>query len=239
MATNFWDWKWKTWHILVIALIGVAIYFAACHKKNDKPSERKYVPEQKEKIVKDSAGNKRILDSMQRIINFVSDSVNDLKKDRKVILKDMAAQSDIINELLNRPVDDPAYRKALKDRVDELMYTANKSDSNCNGIIAFKDRQLELKDKQISQKDSAWKDLKRSADTCLKNQTAMEKTEKKYKPKRGISVGGKLFSTYNLPLKANIGVEIGYKNKKGTEYNAGIYTGKRFSIGVKKTIFSF
>jgi hypothetical protein len=66
----------------------------------------------------------------------------------------------------------------------------------------------------IFQKDNLYKKLKANFDTCLKNQSALEKYAKQVKPLRELTVAAKVITNYALPLKPNVCVEVGYRNKK-------------------------
>lgn len=207
---DFWNRKLKMWHILVILLICVAVYFAACHNRRSK-EETKTTPvaEQKSKIVKDSAETKRVLDSMTKITNDLQSWINDLNKDRKVLMSDMSIQSDIINDLLNTregTEDEADYKKELQTRINDLVATYGRKDSNCDSIILLKDAQLMVKDQQLSAKDTLYSKLRASADTCFKGLTAAQKANKKANPNLKVAAG----PVVNVYPDAGIGVGISF-----------------------------
>ena len=127
----------------------------------------------------------------------------------------------------------------INDNADKLTAQIKKNDSLCNKSISLLTKKVSTKDKIIFQKDNLYKKLKANFDTCLKNQSALEKYAKQVKPLRELTVAAKVITNYALPLKPNVCVEVGYRNKKGTEFSVGYYTNQQVSVGVKKTFLKF
>lgn len=98
---------------------------------------------------------------------------------------------------------------------------------------------IKQKDVIIKNDSIAYRKMIANADTCLKQQTTLTKINKTLQPQHSLNVGLTAMSKYTLPLNAGIGVSLSYRNKKGTEWEAAIYTNKEVVVGVKIKLFNF
>ena len=123
----------------------------------------------------------------------------------------------------------------INDNADKLNAQIKKNDSLCNQNISLLQKKVFTKDKIISQKDNLYKKLKSNFDTCLKNQSALEKYSKQIKPTNKVALG--LVS--NIIPTFGIGIGADFIHKRGFVLSGSVMTMQKdyfVQVGFKKII---
>jgi len=228
--------------IIIALLVLVILFLDPCNfwRKKELPQQPKVKTEtqQRKEVANNEDSINAIIapfeDELQAKDKIIAKVSNELLNGQDKILK-LQQDNDSLLSLLK--AGDLA--SSLNESAEKIRAQIRKNDSLCNKNISALNRQVTLKSNIITQKDRLYSKLKSSLDTCLKNQTALEKYSKQIKPLREVTIAAKVITNYVFPLKPNAGVEVGYRNKKGTEYSVGYYTNQQISVGVKKTLFKF
>ena len=231
--------KIKLNHIIIALLVLVILYLGMCRSKPvPELPPVKPVTEQKAEVAHNEDSINAIIDTLvielQNKDEQLADANDALYSGQKKITQLQNESAALRAKLAAGELTDN-----INDNSNKLNAQIKKNDSLCNKNISLLQKKVITKDKIISQKDNLYKKLKSNFDTCLKNQSALEKYSKKIKPLRELTIAAKVITNYVFPLKPNAGVEVGYRNKKGTEYSVGYYTNQQVSVGVKKTLFKF
>jgi chromosome condensin MukBEF ATPase and DNA-binding subunit MukB len=225
--------------IIIALLVLVILYLGMCRTKPvPELPPVKPVTEQKAEVIHDEDSINAIIDTLivelqnkDEQLAEVNDALYDGQKARRILQAENAA--------LRAKLTAGELTDNINDNADKLNDQIKKNDSLCNTTIILLNKKVSIKDKVISQKNNLYKKLKSNFDTCLKNQSSLERYSKQIKPLRELTIAAKVITNYVFPLKLNAGVEVGYRNKKGTEYIVGYYTNQQVSVGVKKTLFKF
>jgi len=123
----------------------------------------------------------------------------------------------------------------INDNADKLTAQIKKNDSLCNKSISMLNQKVYTKDKIIYQKDNLYKKLKANFDTCLKNQSLLEKYAKEIKPTNKVALG--LVS--NIIPTFGIGIGADFIHKKGYVFSGSVMTMQKdyfVQVGFKKVI---
>jgi len=225
--------------IIIALLVLVILYMGMCRSKPVPVSPVvKPVTEQKQEVAHNEDSINAIIDTLvielqnkdEQLAQANDETYSGHKRIKQLLSENAALRAKLTaGELTDN----------INDNADKLTAQIKKNDSLCNKSISLLTKKVSTKDKIIFQKDNLYKKLKANFDTCLKNQSALEKYAKQVKPLRELTVAAKVITNYALPLKPNVCVEVGYRNKKGTEFSVGYYTNQQVSVGVKKTFLKF
>lgn len=144
------------------------------------------------------------------------------------------------NEMLSAPVPDTCQKlqQGWIAKFNQVKVASDKKDIAANRTITGLQSTVSTQKKFISQKDIDYAKMKSIADTCSVALTAMEKYAKKIKPKHEISIGISGMTNY-VNLKPAIGLGLGYRTRKGLQFDANVYSNQTITVGIKKTIIKF
>ena len=144
------------------------------------------------------------------------------------------------NEMLSAPVPDTCQKlqQGWIAKFNQVKVASDKKDIASNRTITGLQSTVSTQKKYISQKDIDYAKMKSIADTCASALTAMEKYAKKIKPKHEISIGISGMTNY-VNLKPAIGLGLGYRTRKGLQFDANVYSNQTITVGVKKTLIKF
>lgn len=182
---------------------------------------------------------KRLRDSFMVVLNR---KYKDDDENYQAYLKLLNENSVLLNEnnMLSQPVPDTCkeLQAGWVDKFNKVKVSSDKKDVAANKTISGLQSTVSIQKKFLATKDSSYSRLKSIADTCAIALTELEKYTRKIKPKREINVGLEVNSQW-VNLKPTIGIGLGYRDRRGTQVNAAIYSNKSITVGVKKTLFKF
>ena len=226
--------------IIIALLVLVILYLAMCRGSKPVPVAPvvKPVAEQQAEVSRNEDSINAIIDTLVSELQSKDEQLSDAK-DELYAGQNKTKQLLSENAALRAKLTAGELTDNINDNSNKLNAQIKKNDSLCNQNISLLQKKVFTKDKIISQKDNLYKKLKSNFDTCLKNQSALERYSKQIKPLRELTIAAKVITNYVFPLKPNAGIEVGYRNKKGTEYSVGYYTNQQVSVGIKKTLFKF
>jgi len=225
--------------IIIALLVLVILYMGMCRSKPVPVSPVvKPVTEQKQEVAHNEDSINAIIDTLVVELQNKDEQLAQAN-DELYLGQKRTKQLQAENAALRAKLTAGELTDNINDNADKLNAQIKKNDSLCNSSISLLNKKISTKDRIIYQKDNLYKKLKANFDTCLKNQSALEKYAKQVKPLRELTVAAKVITNYALPLKPNVCVEVGYRNKKGTEFSVGYYTNQQVSVGVKKTFLNF
>ena len=231
--------KIKLNHIIIALLVLIILYLGMCRSKPvPELPPVKPVTEQQAEVIHDEDSINAIIDTLVSELQSKDEQLSDAK-DELYAGQNKTKQLLSENAALRAKLTAGELTDNINDNSNKLNAQIKKNDSLCNQNISLLQKKVFTKDKIISQKDNLYKKLKSNFDTCLKNQSALERYSKQIKPLRELTIAAKVITNYVFPLKPNAGIEVGYRNKKGTEYSVGYYTNQQVSVGVKKTLFKY
>jgi len=231
--------KIKLNHIIIALLVLIILYLGMCRSKPvPELPPVKPVTEQQAEVIHDEDSINAIIDTLVSELQSKDEQLSDAK-DELYAGQNKTKQLLSENAALRAKLTAGELTDNINDNSNKLNDQIQKNDSLYNKNISLLQKKVFTKDKIISQKDNLYKKLKSNFDTCLKNQSALERYSKQIKPLRELTIAAKVITNYVFPLKPNAGIEVGYRNKKGTEYSVGYYTNQQVSVGIKKTLFKF
>lgn len=229
--------KNKALWIIIAILVVVIIWLTQCNgKKNEQPQPPPVKPVHT--IVAEVKNNE---DSIQAITapleqelqakdNIIAKVSNELLSGQDKILK-LQQDNDSLLSLLKAG----ELTNSLNESAERIKAQIRKNDSLCNKNISALNRQITLKSSIINQKDKLYSKLKSSLDTCLKNQSALEKYAKDIKPRNKLALG----VVSNIAPVFGIGVGADFIHKKGYVFSGSVMTMQKdyfIQIGFKKII---
>jgi hypothetical protein len=232
---NFTGW------ILLIAVVILAIFlFKECHRPN--PAIAPVVTPTsvlKEIVRVDSIASKKYSDSVDKVIAYYKNISNKSERESdslagiyQVLLNDM---NDVLT--LSLPDTCEPFRLAVADLNKKLSLSTAQQEAACKSALNAQKNIVTQKDKLIANSKKDYTNLKKVFDTCIANQTALEKYIKKIKPRREIGVGLIGQSTWITPYKFEGGPMIYYRGKNGTQISAGVLTSQRVQLTISKPLF--
>lgn len=235
-------WFWVSAILLVVILIMAKCMY---DKKNETVIEKPVIVSDKQltdNVTKDEDTAAIVIQSLEETNKLLVVENNKLSKEKRLANEDVRLLEqqniDLANQLAASELTD-----SIKLTNSQLAAATRKSDSLCNKNISNLNKQLFGKDNIIAAERKKYGKLKSNFDTCLDNQRKLSKYSdelaKQSKPKRELTAGLRALSNYSFPLKLNVGIEIGYRNKKGMEISGGYYTNEQISVGIKKTFLRF
>lgn len=234
--------KIKASWIIVALLILIIIYLLQCRgngKKDDtpQPPEIKSVPEQKIVILKDSLDTKRVLDSMQHIQNGL---VTQVSKTTTALFneQDRTLQLQQTNDELLSQLKASELTTDILAQNEKIKANDRKKDSLCNAVTSNLKKQLSIKSNVITEKDKLNAKLKKSLDTCFKNQSSLEKYAKDIKPRNKVSIGATAgFNPSNNEFAYGLAVQYSLKNGYSIQASAlQMKNSQMYAATILKTI---
>lgn len=227
--------------ILAIVILALVIFYLTKCRKTPEPQTITTT-----KILKDTSyiiesDRKKITDSFE---NILSKMYKQKYRDDNEFIKLVGENDELasINEKLQKELTYP----------DTCMEVVNKLNSAHQNYVSQTNRTIDQAKKSLinlsqtiqtqksylSAKDELYSRLKSANDTCIANNSALEKYAKKLKPKRSINLNVQAVSPYNL-FKPVFGAGIGYENKAGLEVSFTYYTNNQISVGIRKPLVRF
>lgn len=222
---------------ILLCAIAVLIVLSVrqCNKPKPKPE---YIPikEQVKVVERDEAAMRKQADSFMTIINIQdrtnAENYNDLvdfANENSRLQADIMALSKAVPDTCKQYV---AQYQRYASQTSNTINAANKTISGLNTTIGTQRKFLDAK-------DSAYARLKNSWDTCIATAIRLEDYSKSIKPKREISAGLTGMYNYVGEIVPGVGIQLGYRSRKGIEITASVYTNQVITIGIKKSIFKF
>ena len=199
----------KIFPYIVIAIL-VILLLRACNKPQwqERPKVES-VKSQKAKVDTIVKEDTRKTDSIAKELEHEKQNVETLSVINQAIQSDYAKLQYKVQEQAKK--DCPSLTPELNNLAAEKM----KSDLQHSKIVTSLNKQISLKGAQIAQKDGTIKKLLSKIDTCLLNQTTLQKSNNKLKPRNQFYVGAEAFGN---PVKvlAGYGLNVGLRFKNGT-----------------------
>jgi len=222
--------------IIIALLVLVILYLAMCRGSKPVPVAPvvKPVAEQQAEVSRNEDSINAIIapfeDELQAKDKIIAKVSNELLNGQDKILK-LQQDNDSLLSLLK--AGDLA--SSLNESAEKIRAQIKKNDSLCNKNISALNRQVTLKSNIITQKDRLYSKLKSSLDTCLKNQTALEKYSKQIKPTNKVALG----VVSNVYPIFGVGVGADFIHKNGYVFSGSVMTMQKdyfVQVGLKKVI---
>ena len=221
--------------IIIALLVLVLLYMGMCRSKPvpEKPIV-KPVTEQQAEVTHDEDSINAIIDTLVSELQNKDEQLSDAK-DELYAGQNKTKQLLSENAALRAKLTAGELTDNINDNADKLNAQIKKNDSLCNQNISLLQKKVFTKDKIISQKDNLYKKLKSNFDTCLKNQSALEKYSKQIKPTNKVALG--LVS--NIIPTFGIGIGADFIHKRGFVLSGSVMTMQKdyfVQVGFKKII---
>ena len=219
----------------IYLLVLVILYMGMCRSKPvpEKPIV-KPVTEQQAEVTHDEDSINAIIDTLVSELQNKDEQLSDAK-DELYAGQNKTKQLLSENAALRAKLTAGELTDNINDNADKLNAQIKKNDSLCNQNISLLQKKVFTKDKIISQKDNLYKKLKSNFDTCLKNQSALEKYSKQIKPTNKVALG--LVS--NIIPTFGIGIGADFIHKRGFVLSGSVMTMQKdyfVQVGFKKII---
>jgi len=221
--------------IIIALLVLVILYMGMCRSKPvpEKPIV-KPVTEQQAEVTHDEDSINAIIDTLVSELQNKDEQLSDAK-DELYAGQNKTKQLLSENAALRAKLTAGELTDNINDNADKLNAQIKKNDSLCNQNISLLQKKVFTKDKIISQKDNLYKKLKSNFETCLKNQSALEKYSKQIKPTNKVALG--LVS--NIIPTFGIGIGADFIHKRGFVLSGSVMTMQKdyfVQVGFKKII---
>jgi len=230
----------KPWIVLTIALVLVVFYL---HRCKPVPTPQTITTT---KILKDTLrlieqDRKKIEDSFNLILSKHYDKDN-FNNGQFVNLVNQNTELAEINEKLQQELTYPENCREVVNKlnaahgnyVSQTKQTLDKANKSISGLS----QTIETQKSFLSEKDKLYSRLKTTLDTCILNNAALEKYAKQVKPKRSINLNVQTISPY-VSIKPEVGIGLGYENRKGLEISFTYYTNQQISVSIRKPLIRF
>jgi len=167
--------KIKSHHVIIALLVLIILYLGMCRSKpvSELPPV-KPVTEQQAEVIHDEDSINAIIDTLVSELQSKDEQLSDAK-DELYAGQNKTKQLLSENAALRAKLTAGELTDNINDNSNKLNAQIKKNDSLCNQNISLLQKKVFTKDKIISQKDNLYKKLKSNFDTCLKNQSALEK----------------------------------------------------------------
>ncbi len=227
--------KIKLNHIIIALLVLIILYLGMCRSKPvPELPPVKPVTEQQAEVIHDEDSINAIIDTLVSELQSKDEQLSDAK-DELYAGQNKTKQLLSENAALRAKLTAGELTDNINDNSNKLNAQIKKNDSLCNQNISLLQKKVFTKDKIISQKDNLYKKLKSNFDTCLKNQSALEKYSKQVKPTNKVALG--LVS--NIIPKFGIGIGADFLHKRGYVISGSVMTMQKdyfVTVGFKKII---
>lgn len=221
--------------IIIALLVLVILYMGMCRSKPvpEKPIV-KPVTEQQAEVTHDEDSINAIIDTL---VIELQNKDDQLAQANDEIYSGNKRTNQLLSEnaALRAKLTAGELTDNINDNADKLTAQIKKNDSLCNSSISLLDKKITTKDKIIFQKDNLYKKLKANFDTCLKNQSLLEKYAKGIKPTNKVALG----VVSNVYPIFGVGVSASFITKKMFIYDFSVIqmNNKQFyQVGIKKVI---
>jgi hypothetical protein len=228
-------------NVLIVVLLLALLYLLTCKKKRVELPQVKSVTEQKEIVRVDSVMSQATKDSVTKLLKDADKAGEKWFEEWKVVSQQYDALEKGMGDLLSEEVPDTC--KAIQERLVAQYLKEKKSndekDIACSNTIASKNSIIFQKDRLIQLSKNDYGLLKVRLDTAWAQQEKLQRINKKLLPKRELSIGLVAISNYNTFDNAAAGVVLDYRNKRGTQFGAGVFNTKQILVSYKKPILKF
>lgn len=221
--------------IIIALLVLVILYMGMCRSKPvpEKPIV-KPVTEQQAEVTHDEDSINAIIDTLVSELQSKDEQLSDAKDE---LYAGQRKTNQLISEnaALRAKLTAGDLTDNINNNADKLNAQIKNNDSLCNKNISLLQKKVSTKDKIISQKDNLYKKLKANFDTCLKNQSLLEKYAKEIKPTNKVALG--LVS--NIIPTFGIGIGADFIHKRGFVFSGSVMTMQKdyfVQVGFKKVI---
>lgn len=223
---------------LGFALIILLTMFMTCDKCN-KPAapshkeEKNEIDKEKKKMVTDLHLADAVLDSIERILQRKTDSINRLKTDRAALI----AQIDFLRKqsraVIDKVQDDDTtgYYDDCQDMADhfnEYIQLTVEEQKKADSIIQKLTEKLSLGDSVSAIKQRLIDELQKAYFNCTVKYEGLYKDYNKWKPRNQVYIGLGGMGNANQPLY--IGASALLHTKKDMIYEAGIWYGNNSKV---------
>lgn len=229
-------------NVIIAGLIIWVIYSQYCNAPVapiEKP-QVKSVKEQAEVVRVDSIASALFKDSVNKIIGkWQSEAQRWESNWNREVLENRELQ-DTLGAWLSTTVPDTCreYQRKALEQYNKLAKINQSKDNSAAQTIRAKDNIINQKDVLISKHKEDYTKLRINLDTCFAQQTKLEKYIDKVKPKREFIAGITANTNYNI-FKPEIGLTVGFRNRKGIQLNVSVYTNQQISLSLTKPLFRF
>jgi len=221
--------------IIIALLVLVILYLGMCRSKPvPELPPVKPVTEQQAEVIHDEDSINAIIDTLvielqnkdEQLAQANDETYSGHKRIKQLLSENAALRAKLTaGELTDN----------INDNADKLTAQIKKNDSLCNSSISILNKKITTKDKIIFQKDNLYKKLKANFDTCLKNQSLLDKYAKEIKPTNKVALG--LVS--NIIPTFGIGIGADFIHKNGFVFSGSVMTMQKdyfVQVGFKKII---
>ena len=222
--------------IIIALLVLVILYLAMCRGSKPVPVAPvvKPVAEQQAEVSRNEDSINAIIDTLVSELQSKDEQLSDAK-DELYAGQNKTKQLLSENAALRAKLTAGELTDNINDNSNKLNAQIKKNDSLCNQNISLLQKKVFTKDKIISQKDNLYKKLKSNFDTCLKNQSALEKYSKQIKPTNKVALG----VVSNIVPTFGIGIGADFIHKRGYVFSGSVMTMQKdyfVTVGFKKII---
>ena len=230
-------------NLLMIGMVIVLLYLLTCKKPLPVPIVVTSVDSIKERIIHDTIVSRQYQDSVIAIIESKDKEIASLYYTRNVLQHQVNSLEQGFTDYIATPLPDTCkkYQAWVISEYNKISEASKKKDAVNEKIIASKNVIINQKDLLIANGKKDYKNLRANTDTCLKNQTTLEKYVKALKPKREVYIGA--IGMGNQSLSGfGFGINLGLRTRKGMMYEVGVVqiaNTTQYTVGVKKSIFRF
>ena len=225
-------------NIIILGLIIFILYLAYCNRPVAPGEKPQVIPvtTQREVVRTDSIASQIFKDSVNKIIDKWKWEANHWENNWNREVEDNAALQKTVSDVLNESVPDTceSYKKKALAEFSKLSISSAKKDTACSKALSSLKNIIGQKDVLITQGKKDYSLLKKHFDTALIQQSILTKQL----PKREVVGGISMLTSYNI-FKPQIGLVLGYRNKKGIELNIAVYTNQQVTATLKKPLFRF
>lgn len=229
--------------LITLCIIALLLFLDKCGFINlpfgENKTVTKYVPIKE--IVKEQAKDEKINKRNDDSFHLVIQKEQKLKAEWKLKYEDLMtdylnAENDF-NIALREKIPDTClpYQRKLTEYYNGIILKNANKDKAAGNTIASLERLNLTKDNFIDEKNRQLAKQKSNLDSCIATGKALEKL----KAKREINIGASTMAQYAGNFNPQFGVILGYRNKKGLEFNVGIYTNKVATITFKTPLVRF
>jgi len=222
--------------VIIIALLVLVILYLGMCRSNPVPEKPivKPVTEQQAEVTHDEDSINAIIDTLVSELQSKDEQLSDAK-DELYAGQNKTKQLLSENAALRAKLTAGELTDNINDNSNKLNAQIKKNDSLCNQNISLLQKKVFTKDKIISQKDNLYKKLKSNFDTCLKNQSALERYSKQIKPTNKVALG----VVSNIVPTFGIGIGADFIHKRGYVFSGSVMTMQKdyfVQVGFKKII---
>ena len=225
------------WVLVVLFLL----YWAGCRKPQPSIVKVPSPTEQIEKVIHDSVASQKYKDSVTNLINkYYVDATNYEQKynSEKEYSKTLEQGMD---DLFAKNVPDTckAIVAQLQAQYQKVSISSRAQQNACEKAVMSLRSASQEQERLIAKSAQDYSLLRRHFDAAMIYQTTLSKQLKQLKPKHSIGAGVFGEANYTLPYTFAAGLQVYYRDRKGTQLSLGVLTNQRVQLGISKNLFNF